>query len=334
MNRWTKWTALLLGLLVLSLITAVFSLTVGEMPIRLGDLPTIMRGDSIEYRVLRYIRLPRMILALSVGGSLSLAGCLLQGVFRNPLVEPYTMGLSGGASLGVAICIVFGVSSLQYIWLPISGFIGSLAVMGVIYALSLRRRSVEVQRMLLIGVMISFVTSSAVLFIEAIAHPEDLQKIILWSMGSLTQSDNGMVIGMAVLSLLLLLISCLFATPMNAMRLGLRGAGHLGLDTRRTVRWLFVISSLATGCSIAVAGVIGFVGLVIPHVIRITIGNDYRVVIPASFLLGGLFLLLCDLVARTIIAPNELPIGVITGIVGGLLFIILLTRPRSRKPLL
>ena len=244
------------------------------------------------------------------------------------------MGLSGGASLGVAICIVFGVSSLQYIWLPLSGFIGSLAVMGVIYTLSLRRRSVEVQRMLLVGVMISFVTSSAVLFIEAVAHPEDLQKIILWSMGSLTQSDTGMVIGMAVLSLLLLVTSCLFATPMNALRLGLRGAGHLGLDTRRTVRWLFVISSFATGCSIAVAGVIGFVGLVIPHVVRLTIGNDYRVVIPASFLLGGLFLLLCDLVARTIIAPNELPIGVITGILGGLLFILLLTRPRSRKPLL
>ena len=334
MNRWTKWATLLVGLLVLSLITAVFSLTVGEMPIRLGDLPAIMRGDSIEYRVLRYIRLPRMVLALSVGGSLSLAGCLLQGVFRNPLVEPYTMGLSGGASLGVAICIVFGVSSLQYIWLPLSGFIGSLVVMGVIYTLSLRRRSVEVQRMLLVGVMISFVTSSAVLFIEAVAHPEDLQKIILWSMGSLTQSDTGMVIGMAALSLLLLVISSLFATPMNAMRLGLRGAGHLGLDTRRIVRWLFVISSFATGCSIVVAGVIGFVGLVIPHVVRLTIGNDYRVVIPASFLLGGLFLLLCDLVARTIIAPNELPIGVITGILGGLLFILLLTRPSSRKPLI
>lgn len=334
MSKWAKWSIILGLLLVLVLASALASLSVGEMTIDLSHLSEWYETDSIEYRVMRHIRLPRTLLALSVGGALSLAGCLLQGVFRNPLVEPYTLGLSGGASLGVALSILLGLSSLSEVIQPLSGFLGSLAVILMIYMLSMRKRDFSVSKMLLIGVMISFVTSSAVLFLEAIAHPEDLQKIILWSMGSLSQSEPVMVYGMTGLSLLLLVACCLFATPLNALRLGMRGASHLGLDARRVVRYLFLMASVATGCSIAVSGVIGFVGLVIPHSMRIIVGDDYRIVLPASFLSGGLFLLLCDMVARTIIAPSELPVGVITGILGGILFIIMLTSPRGKRPVL
>lgn len=334
MSKWAKWSIVLGLLLILTIASALLSLALGEMSIDLSRLSEWCAADSVEYRVVRYIRLPRTLLALSVGGSLSLAGCLLQGVFRNPLVEPYTLGLSGGASLGVALSIILGLGTLREIAMPVSGFLGALAVILVIYMLSLRKRDFTVGRMLLIGVMISFVTSSAVLFIEAVARPEDLQRIILWSMGSLSQSEPTMVYGMSVLSLLLLLACCLFATPLNALRLGLSGAGHLGLDARRVVRYLFLLASIATGCSIAVAGVIGFVGLVIPHTMRQIVGEDYRIVLPASFLSGGLFLLLCDMVARTIIAPSELPVGVITGIIGGVLFILMLTRPRGKRPVL
>lgn len=333
MSKWGKWSLLLLGLLVLILVTSLFSLTVGEMSIDLSQLGQLRQSDSTEYRVLRYIRLPRMLLALSVGGSLSLAGALLQGIFRNPLVEPYTLGISGGASLGVALCIVLGLGGLGELVLPLGGFVGSLVTIILVYLLSLRWHRIDVERMLLVGVMISFVTSSAVLFLEAVAHPDELQRIILWSMGSLAQSDTSMVVGMSVLSIVLLILSCLVATPLNAMRLGMSGAGHLGLNTALLARCLFVLASIATGCSIAVTGVIGFVGLVIPHVVRLMVGNDYRIVIPAAFLTGGLFLLLSDLLARIIIAPNELPVGVITGIIGGVLFIVMLTRPRKHKSL-
>lgn len=334
MSKWAKWWIVLGLLLLLVILSALLSLTLGEMAIDLSRLSEWRAADTIEYRVVRYIRLPRTLLALSVGGSLSLAGCLLQGVFRNPLVEPYTLGLSGGASLGVALSIILGLSSLSEVSMPISGFLGSLAVILVIYVLSLRKRDFSVGKMLLIGVMISFVTSSAVLFIEAIARPEKLQRIILWSMGSLSQSEPTMVYGMSILSILLLVGCCLFATPLNALRLGLSGASHLGVDSRRVVRYLFVLASIATGCSIAVSGVIGFVGLVIPHTMRLIVGDDYRIVLPASFLSGGLFLLLCDMVARTIIAPSELPVGVITGIIGGILFILMLIRPRGKRPVL
>lgn len=327
--------AVVLGLLLLLVAAgAVLSLVVGEMTIDLSRLAEWRAADAMEYRVVRYIRLPRTLLALSVGGSLSLAGCLLQGVFRNPLVEPYTLGLSGGASLGVALTILLGPVALRELSLPLGGFAGAATVILLIYMLSLRKRDFSVEKMLLIGVMISFVTSSAVLFLEAVAHPDQLRMIVLWSMGSLSQSEPGMVYGMTAMSAVLLGVCLLFSTPLNALRLGLKGAAHLGVDTRRVVRYLLVIASVAAGCSIAAAGVIGFVGLVIPHAMRLLMGDDYRIVLPASFLSGGLFLLLCDMVARTIIAPNELPVGVITGLIGGVLFILLLTRRGRRRPVL
>lgn len=287
----------------------------------------------MEHAVLVHIRIPRTLLALAIGGSLSLSGVILQGIYRNPLVEPYTLGISGGASLGITLAIVSGLYSLGAIVLPLFGFVGAFSTIFLVYALSLRRGAVSVNRMLLIGVMISFIASSLVLFLMSITAVENIPGIIFWTMGSLNESDPSIVNAIVMLSLLVLGVSYLFATPLNALRMGESKAKHLGINTQITIRILFVLTSLLTGSCIAFAGVIGFVGLIIPHVTRLFVGTDYRILLIASFLNGGIFLILCDMLSRTIIAPNELPIGVITGILGGITFIFIISRPRMKSKL-
>lgn len=319
--------AVVFFLLLATPVSSLFSLTVGEASIPLSSLRSVLsEPESMEYGILTMIRLPRLLLALAVGGGLSLSGAILQGIYRNPLVEPYTLGISGGASLGVALVIVSGISSFGVLTLPLAGFLGAFVTIFLVYGLSVRKGYLSVTRMLLIGVMISFISSSLVMLLMSLSRSEELSSIVFWMMGSLAEPNHTLVYGMSILSLLALPISYFFVTDLNALRLGEVKARHLGLDTRRVTRLLFLLTSLLTGACIATAGVIGFVGLVIPHVIRLTLGNDYRVLLVSSFLLGGIFLVLSDVLARTIISPVELPIGVITGLVGGLLFVVLLAR--------
>jgi iron complex transport system permease protein len=320
-------------LLIAAVIGAMFlSLSTGEIRIPMSDIPRLL-GDkeSTEYVVLMFLRLPRTLLGFAIGGGLSLAGAILQGIYRNPLVEPYTLGISGGASLGVTFAIVAGLHLLNILFLPLAGFIGAFVTIFLVYTLSVRRGALSVNRMLLIGVMISFIASSLMMFLMSIANPNDIHGIVFWMMGALSRVSNPMMTwGIVLLSVVCLLVSYLFVVPLNALRLGEEKARHLGINANVTIRILFIITSLLTGACIAVAGVIGFVGLVIPHIVRLWVGTDYRIMLITSFLSGSVFLILCDVVARTIISPHELPIGVITGIVGGIVFIILLSRSQKK----
>lgn len=326
------WGLYVLLLLVGLLAASILSLGMGEIPIRIGDLPAIFSGqESMEYGVLRYIRIPRTLLGLTIGGSLSLAGAILQGIYRNPLVEPYTLGISGGASLGITFAIVAGIHLINILFLPLAGFIGAFATIFLVYTLSLGKGGLSINRMLLIGVMISFISSSLMMFLMSITSTDNVHGIVFWMMGSLNEPNSTLITVMVVLSLLCLIVSYLFVMPLNALRLGEEKAKHLGFNANSVVRILFIITSLLTGACIAVAGIIGFVGLVIPHIVRLWVGTDYRILLITSFLSGGIFLILCDVMARTIISPNELPIGVITGILGGVLFILLLSRSRRKK---
>lgn len=326
--KYLKWAVLTGTLLLLVFATVIVSLIAGEMTIKIGDLPGIFHEKSgIEYSVLTKIRIPRIITAVSVGGALSITGAILQGIYRNPLVEPYTLGISGGAVLGVSIAIVLGLHlTLGSFILPVSGFTGSLATIFLVYILSMKKGNISINRMLLIGVMISFISSSAMMFLMSISNKDSMHGIMFWMMGSLDEPNSALIKVVFFSSFAGLLISYFYARPLNALRLGQEKARHLGINTGITVRILFIVASLLTGICVSVAGIIGFVGLVIPHIIRNTIGSDYRVLLIASFLGGSFFILVCDLVARTVIAPNELPIGVITGLIGGLVFIIILTR--------
>jgi len=317
---------LFMGLAVAAI--AAFSLCVGSSEISLRKiLETIINGKgTTEYSIVLDVRLPRIILGLAVGGSLSVAGVILQGIFRNPLVEPYTLGISGGASLAVCAGIVTGLARSIPGILPVTGFIGSAGVIVLVYFLSIRRGVLKMSGVLLTGVMVSFICSSLVMVLMALSRAEDLQGIVFWIMGSLGEPDRLLVRAEACAAVLGLVLSYFFCLDLNAFSLGEEGAVHLGINVEKTKRFLFAIASVLTGFSVSVAGVIGFVGLVVPHFVRMFFGPDHRIVLVGSFLCGAGFLVLCDTIARTIVSPVELPVGVITGILGGILFVYALTR--------
>ncbi len=327
MNQSLKWIVYVSILLILLVLAFLVSFSVGEASIPFKDIfKSLSDKGSMEYGILYYIRIPRTLLGFAIGGSLSLAGAILQGIYRNPLVEPYTLGISGGASLGVTFAIVTGLHLINIIFLPLAGFIGSFLTIFLVYTLSIRKGVLSVNRMLLIGVMISFIASSMMMFLMSITAVENIHGIVFWTMGSLNESNTAMIMSMVIVAIISLCLAYMFVIPLNALRLGENKARHLGINSNITIRILFVITSLLTGACIAVAGIIGFVGLVIPHIIRQWVGTDYRILLISSFLSGSIFLISCDIIARIIISPNELPIGVITGLIGGIVFIILLSR--------
>jgi iron complex transport system permease protein len=334
MSKQIRWGLWVLMFIAVTLLAIAYSLSKGELDIPLTKIPAIfIHGQGgMEYIILKNIRLPRIFLGLAVGGALSLAGVILQGIYRNPLVEPFTLGISGGAALGVALVIVTGLyASLGALSLPASGFIGALATVILVYFLSNQNGKVNTRNMVLIGVMISFIASSAMMFLMATTTNENLHSIVFWVMGSLDEANNSLVFSSVIVSLVGLLVSYLFIHPLNALRLGEDKARHLGINTDTSIKILFIIASLLTGMCVSVSGVIGFVGLIVPQAIRYLVGSDFRILLIISFLAGGGFLVFCDTIARTIIAPNELPIGVITGIAGGLSFIVILSQNRKNR---
>lgn len=324
--RWLTWVVVLSGLLI---IVGIVSLCIGTTAIPFEKiLPLIFKiREGVEYSILVDIRLPRILLGFAVGGGLSLAGVLLQGMFRNPLVEPYTLGISGGAALGVCVNIVSGFKSgIGGFSMPLSGFIGAAVVILAVYSLSARKGILKIHGLLLTGVMISFVASSFIMLLMAISRTEDLQGIIFWIMGSLEEPKWSLIKLAIGVSLLGLVLSYFLSVRLNALALGEEEARHLGINTETTKRFLFIIASLITGCCVAVTGIIGFVGLAVPHFVRMFVGQDHRILLISSFLSGAIFLIISDTIARTIIQPLELPVGVVTGIVGGIIFVYALTK--------
>jgi iron complex transport system permease protein len=324
-RRWILWLVILIAL---AFGIAVFALVVGPAGIPLERILRILKGQQggIENQIIWNIRFPRLLLGFAIGGALSLAGVILQGLFRNPLVEPYTLGISGGAAVGVSLNILLGFSSAGVLSLPVSGFLGACCVMLFLYFLNTRQKTLSLQGMLLTGVMITFISSALIMLILALSRSEDLQGILFWIMGSLDEPDSSLIYVALAVSLFSLVMSYFFCTDLNAFALGEEEAVHLGIPVERTKRILFAMAAVLTGVSVAVAGVIGFVGLVVPHFMRRFVGRDHRILLAASFLGGGCFLVFSDSLARILIAPLELPVGVITGLIGGALFIAVLAR--------
>lgn len=332
-REYRRWIGLIGGLIGLLLVVAAWSLTTGEIRLPLSRLPHIWQDkNSLEYTVLAQLRWPRLLLGFSVGGALGLSGAVLQTIFRNPLVEPYTLGISGGASLGVALLIVFGSSVTGALFsLPLAGFTGALLTMLLVYGLGIRKGSGTINRMLLIGVMISFISSSLLTLLLSLSSQEAMHHVVFWTMGSLNESNPKIIRLVLAFSLFGMLFTSLLARPLNALQLGEAKARYLGINTSLVIKILFVVTSLLTGMSVAVSGVIGFVGLVTPHVIRLLVGSDCRILLWGSYLGGAVFLMACDVLSRTLIAPLELPVGVFTGIIGGLLFIAMLVRSHQKS---
>jgi iron complex transport system permease protein len=275
-------------------------------------------SDNALRQIWLTIRLPRVLLALVIGGSLALAGCVMQGLFRNPLADPGLLGISSGAACAVALWVVlpFSLPALLMLYAPmLAAFVGALAATLVIFLLSQQRDS-SLSRLLLVGIAINALCGSAVGVMSWISNDAQLRQLSLWGMGSLGAAQWSTLLAVSSLMLPTVLIIWRLAGALNLLQLGDEEAHYLGVDVRVVQRILLLCSALLVASAVAVSGVIGFIGLVVPHLIRMWLGPDHRAVIPGSVLVGALLLLMADTLARTAVAPAEMPVGLLTSLLG------------------
>ncbi|MFT4289640.1 FecCD family ABC transporter permease [Enterobacter sp.] len=285
-------------------------------------------SDDALRQIWLTIRLPRVLLALVIGGSLALAGCVMQGLFRNPLADPGLLGISSGAALAVALWVVIPLSlpALVMLYAPmLAAFLGALAATVVIFLLSQQRES-SLSRLLLVGIAINALCGAAVGILSWISNDAQLRQLSLWGMGSLGQAQWSTLLAVTSLMVPTVWIIWRLATALNLLQLGEEEAHYLGVDVKVVQRVLLLCSALLVAAAVAVSGVIGFVGLVVPHLMRMWLGADHRAVIPGSVLAGAFLLLIADTVARTLVAPAEMPVGLLTSILGAPWFLWLIFR--------
>ncbi|WP_336995686.1 FecCD family ABC transporter permease [Leclercia sp. UBA7405] len=316
-----------LWLLALSLALATLIAT-GFGALRLPVSLIWSRGDDALRQIWFTIRLPRVLLALVIGGSLALAGCVMQGLFRNPLADPGLLGISSGAALAVALWVVLPLSlpALLMLYAPmLAAFVGALAATGVIFILSQQRDS-SLSRLLLVGIAINALCGAAVGVLSWVSNDAQLRQLSLWGMGSLGQAQWSTLLAITSLMIPTVLIICRLASALNVLQLGDEEAHYLGIEVRMVQRILLLCSALLVAAAVAVSGVIGFIGLVVPHLLRMWLGSDHRAVIPGSVLAGALLLLIADTAARTLVAPAEMPVGLLTSLLGAPWFLWLIFR--------
>lgn len=329
--------ALVAALAVLLLVTALIAVSVGAIAIPLdtvwGVIAHHLFPGSTEItwspgrdNIVWEVRLPRIILGAIVGASLALVGAALQSVTRNPLADPHLLGISSGAALGAIIVLLHTGMFLGLATVPIFAFGGALLSTAVVVGVANLTRSTDASRLILAGVAVSFIITSGGSLAIFLGDPRAAHTVIFWMLGGLGLSQWAQL--PYPLAALLACGAYLIANArnLNAMTLGDESATTLGIPAGRFRMVVFIVCALLTGAAVAFSGVIAFVGLMIPHIVRLIVGGDYRRVLPLSALLGAIFLVLADMLARTIIPPQDLPIGIITGLVGGLFFILLLRR--------
>jgi iron complex transport system permease protein len=325
----------MLGVLLLLLLAAAFvGLGVGPSSIALRDVSAVLLGDEVptatEDIVLR-VRLPRVLLAGLVGASLAVSGVLFQALLRNPLADPYVLGVSGGAALGgIAALSLGGSFGLGYSAVPPAAFAGAVMTTLLLYAIAGVGGRVSATNLLLTGVVFNAFASAAIVFIASLAGLNEAGSIYLWLIGSLSASRADVAPWVAFFLVAGLATALPLARGLNLLTLGEEGAAQLGVEVERVKRLLLVSTSLMVGAAVSVAGLIGFVGLIIPHLLRLVLGPDHRLLVPAAAVGGAAFLVLCDTIARSLLAGRELPVGAITAIAGGPLFLWLLRRHHSR----
>lgn len=315
--------ALLLGAAI------VLSLGIGAMPIRPSEVLAILASrlglgsaavDERHAAVLLSIRLPRVLLAALVGGGLSVAGAALQGLFRNPLADPALLGVSGGAVLSTASALVLGLGGVATLFGPASlalaAFAGGLLATLLVWRLARGDHGTSVASLLLAGLAVNALAGAGTGLLLFAANDSALRDIMFWTMGSFGGTTWSSLLAAGPL----LLVSCLLmlglARPLNALLLGESEALHLGVDTQRLKRRVVVLAALATGAAVSVSGVIGFVGLLVPHLVRLVLGPDHRALLPCAALLGATLLVCADALARVVVSPAELPIGIVTTLLG------------------
>lgn len=310
-----RWLMLMsISMLVCMLLAA----NLGAMPLSLRTLWQAPLSD-LAWQIWLTIRLPRVLLAVLTGMALAVSGAVMQGLFRNPLADPGLLGISSGAGLAVALSVVLPLSlpPLLALWLPsLAAFAGSLVVTLLIFSFS-RLAQGQLARLLLVGIAINALCGAAVGVLSWLGNDQQLRQLSLWGMGSLTGAQWPSLLVCALLIVPALLLVQTRARRLNLLQLGEEDAHYMGVDVKRTQRQLLVLSALLVGTAVAVSGIIGFVGLVVPHVMRFCLGSDHRWLLPGAALAGAILLLLADTLARTVVIPAEMPVGLLTSLLGG-----------------
>lgn len=328
-NRKTK-TSVFIIMPVLAAAVFVFSLRTGAKSISFYDALNALLGNGPQeiITVVRKIRFLRVIMAMTVGAGLAASGCVFQGILKNPLADPFTLGISGGAAFGASAGFVSGLASVSWLFIPFCALAGAVLSVLAVYFLSMRR-SFNPDSMILSGVVISYVFSSAVMLLFAFSKSSHIHSAFVWLMGNISSFDERLLLPVIITVISAISVLCLSGNIINALMLGKQKAGSLGIDMEKTVKFVFLAASLITAACVSCCGVIGFVGLMMPHIMRKIVGGDHAVLIPASAMAGCIFLPLCDALSRNLFSPVEIPVGVITSILGGLFFVFLMRKKGS-----
>lgn len=338
-----RWCVIMGSLSVVALILAVVCLQLGTQYIGLGKLISVLSSALLDQPtdndvlkttsvILLQVRLPRVFLGFLVGVCLASVGVALQALLRNPLADPYVLGVSSGAALGVAVAVLFGIGTtvLAFSLLPVCGFLGGLVALLVVYRMASTYDRLPIHSVLLAGVILNAIFSALIMFITSIMEPNRSFGMMAWLMGSLTAPAYPALAALSVYLLAGLVLLFKQVRVLNILALGEEPARSLGIDTERAKRVIFLVSALLTGAVVSVSGMIGFIGMIIPHAVRLVIGADHRLLLPASALVGGIFLMVADTMARTFFVPSEVPVGIITALAGGPFFVYLLVWRKDR----
>jgi len=324
-----RFTVTLLGLLALLAAAALLGIASGPSGLDLAAVRGAFAGDgdAVAADIVLRIRLPRVALAGGVGASLAVAGVLFQALLRNPLADPFILGISGGAALGGICVLAFGAAvGVAQSAVPVAAFAGALGATALLFGITGFGGRVSSAGLLLTGVVFNAFASAAIVFIASLAGLAEGASIFLWLIGNLSGGDLRLAAWVGLFLVAGLVCAFPLARGLNLLALGEEQASQLGVEVERHKRILLLATSLMVGAAVAVSGLVGFVGLIIPHLLRLIFGPDHRLLLPASALTGAAFLIACDTAARTLLPGRELPVGAITALVGGPLFIALLRR--------
>lgn len=334
-------TLLMPALAVALIVAVVLSIGIGAVSIAPEQTLAIIAAHlgwhvDVEYTrqqdaIVWAIRLPRVLLAVLVGSGLAVGGATLQGIFRNPLADPGLIGVSSGAALGAVGSVALGITFLGIATLPVAAFIFGIITAVSVYLLSRSDGRTEIVTLVLVGIALNTIAGAGTGLLTYVASDQALRAVVFWSLGSLGGTTWSVVLATAPFVLIGLALIPRWGRALNLFVLGEREARHLGVDTERVRLELLVLTTLMTAAAVAAAGIVAFVGLIVPHLVRLVAGPDHRIVLPASALGGATLLVLADLFARTIIAPVELPLGVLTALMGGPFLLVLMLRTRRSQ---
>ncbi len=324
------------AMLIATIFAVGVALWIGPTPIPLKSIVIILgkffsassdKPLGTDALILLQIRLPRILLAFTVGAGLACVGAIYQGLLGNPLADPYILGSSSGAALGASTAMVLGFFGIWII--PVFAFAGSCLALIIVYVLARSENRLPLQTLLLSGVIVNAFLFALVMFLLSFAG-KDSSHILMWLLGSLSSATPSVTAITAVITAAGIIIASFFAWEINIISLGEEKAQQLGVDTEKTKKYLLIVTSLIVGAVVSASGLIGFVGLIVPHMVRILTGHDQRKLIPCSIFAGGIFLIMCDTFARTALQPRELPVGVITALCGAPFFLYLLKSSGKR----